>query len=75
VAATDFFFHEYRKPFTFVTDKGEDTDLLFIKCDNSVKSIANDAEEVCEIEKVIVAERGGCQRSVSPFMDLFFLLK
>jgi len=68
--------HEYRKPFTSVTDTGEDTDLLFIKCDYSVKSIANDAEEVGEIEKVTVAERGGHQRSVSPFMkDLFFLLK
>jgi len=59
--------HEYRKSFTSVTDR-EDTDLLFIKFDYSVKSIANDAEEVGEIEKVIVAERGGCQRSVSTFM-------
>jgi hypothetical protein len=41
-----------------------------------VKSIENDAEEVGEIEKVNVVERGECQRSVSPFMkDLFFLLK
>ena len=41
-----------------------------------MKSIANDAEEVGEAEKVIVAERGGRQKSVSPFMkDLFFLLK
>jgi hypothetical protein len=67
--------HEYRKPFTFVTDKGKDTDLLLIKCDYSVKSIANDVE-VGEIEKVTVAERGGHQQSVSPFMkDLFSLLK
>jgi len=53
--------HEYRKPSTFVTGRGENTDLLFIKCDYSVKSIANDAEEVGEIEKVMMAERGGCQ--------------
>jgi hypothetical protein len=56
-----FFFHEYRKLFTFVTDTGEDTVLLFIKCDYSVKAIANDAQEVGEIEKVTVAERGECQ--------------
>jgi hypothetical protein len=30
-----------------------------------VKSLANDAEEVVEIEKVTVAESGGHQRSVS----------
>lgn len=73
----DFFFlHEYRKPYTFVIDKEDDTGLLFIKCDYSVKSIANDADEVGEIEKVTTAERGGHQQSVSSFMkDLFFLLK
>ena len=41
-----------------------------------MKSIANDAEEVGEIEKVTVTERGGCEQFVSPFIkDLSFLLK
>jgi hypothetical protein len=41
-----------------------------------VKFIANDFEEVGEIEKFSVAERGGCQQSLSPFIkDLFFFLK
>jgi hypothetical protein len=54
----------------------EDIDLLFIKCDYIVIFVANDAEEVGEIEKGDnVAERGGGQRSVSPFMtDLLLLL-
>jgi hypothetical protein len=42
--------HEYKKPFSYITDR-EDAELLLIKCDYSMKSVANNDEEVGENEE------------------------